>query len=78
MNPHSRPIVPVDQASTEPATPPPAAPVPTELTADQMIRLTALDRAITFAQYRDALDDPAGWALDAAARFEAYIRDGAA
>lgn len=54
------------------------AEVVSELAAEQMIHLTALDRAIAVAQYRDGLEDPAGWVLITAARFEAYIRDGAA
>jgi hypothetical protein len=50
----------------------------TELTAEQKIRADALHEAVTFGHlFECPEDDPIDFALTAAKRFEAYIRDGA-
>lgn len=53
--------------------------VSTEPTAEQKIRADALHEAVTFGHlFECPEDDPIDFALTAAKRFEAYIRDGAA
>ena len=65
---------------TAPSGPALGVPAPTDSSRDQRIRLDAIDRAIGLTTQRPmgfngTVDD---FVLAVAARFEAYIRDGAA